>query len=122
MRAIVLSELAAKLKSRRGRPGRAEGALNRFFHLGVNIVAKIDLSFLWEGFALASGVPPSTWRIPPDHEVAIGQPDRERLPYREVRRVKVSPRKPTSKRRAGDTDLPARRLRKALLTTLEALR
>ena len=122
MHAIVLSEPAANLTLGRARPRRAEGALNRFLHLGVNIVAKMDLSFLWEGFALTSGVPPPMWRMPPDQEVAMGQSDQKRLPYREVRRGQVLPRKFITKRSAGDTDLPVRRFRKVLLTTLEALR
>jgi hypothetical protein len=82
---------------------------------------KINLSFLWEAFALASGVPPSLWQVPPDYEAEKGLPDRERLAYRESVRTRVSPCKLKSTRDAGDAGLPVRRLQRVLLLALEAL-
>lgn len=39
-------------------------------------MANIDLSFLWEPFAIASGVPPSTWQTVPGDRLAVVQSDR----------------------------------------------
>ena len=38
-------------------------------------MAKIDLSFLWEPFAIASGVPPSTWQTVSGDRLAVVQSD-----------------------------------------------
>lgn len=43
---------------------------------------KINRSFLWEGFAFASGIPLCTWRAGFDHKVAVVQPDENQFRYR----------------------------------------
>lgn len=42
------------------------------------LVANIDLSFLWECFAIASGIPRSRWQVDPGCEIAAAQPDKNR--------------------------------------------
>ena len=44
-------------------------------------MAKIDLSFLWVPFAIASGVPPSTWLTVSGDKVAVVPPDENRFRY-----------------------------------------
>lgn len=43
---------------------------------------KINWSFLWEAFALASGVPPCTWRAGFDPKLATVQQDENQFRHR----------------------------------------
>ena len=64
-------------------------------------MAKIDLSFLWEAFALAAGVPPSTWQTDPV------EPDENQFPHRSGQQARISTRKLINEESAGDPDLLA---------------
>jgi hypothetical protein len=85
-------------------------------------MAKIDWSFLQEGFALASGAPPSAWRTPLDEEDAVVQRDHKQLPGPEGRQAKTSPRKLSGKRGAPEMVVTVRRIPRVLLAALKPLR
>ena len=51
-------------------------------------MAKIDLSFLWESFAIAAGVPPSTWQTVSGDKVAVVPPDENRFVIQVTSRVR----------------------------------
>jgi hypothetical protein len=85
-----MSEHALKLALQRARRRRADVTLSRSFDLEVSTMASMNLSFLWEAFALASGIPPSTWQTVPGDEVAVVQLDQNWDPYRSGQQAKTS--------------------------------
>jgi hypothetical protein len=103
---IVMFERAVKLASQRAKRRRVDGDLGRSFRLEISTVAKINLSFLWEAFAIASGVPPSTWRTVPSDKAADIQPRKNRFPYRSSQQGSISACKLTNEESVGDSDLP----------------
>lgn len=82
-----MSERAPKLAWQRAGRQRADGALCRSLPMEINTVAKINLGFLWEAFAIASGVPPSVWRAVPRDKGADIRPSENRVPYRSAQRT-----------------------------------
>ena len=76
-----MSEHAIKLASRGQDEGARMALWGRYFHLEVNTVARISWSFLWEAFALASGIPPRTWQTVPGHQVAVVLADENQFLY-----------------------------------------